>query len=531
MGALTWDLRRAVSAAAVVAVAVLCGLPLLGLGLELEALGGMVMSGWFRSGALLGRSVCLAAAAGALAMMLGVCTALAVRRLRGKLRQLLVMVLIVPLLLPSYIQALTWGNLVSGHRWLARALTADSSLMGSLMSVWVLALSYYPVVMLLVLAALGRWDQRFTWSAWANGVGPRGVRRLRARYLGLPAVTGAFVVVLLAFADFAVPDFFQVRTYATEIFIQVSSYLDTRSAMILALPVMATALLVFWALTRAAGRFALMSSYGTPVVRADDLPQHTGRPRRTVSPGLLAAWLFAALLVLTPLLNLVRMAGGGRVMIKAVAMVREDAITGFGIAFAVAFLAVLINVFAAYSFQRRTFPQASWTRMLPALLFAVPSSLVALAAIRAWNGSTVGGWAYDCGLVLLLVTTARWMPVSLEILVSGWRQLAPIQEAAADAHGIKWHRTLRGVLLPQLWPALTAAFLLTLIFAFNELTLMTLLAPPGISTLPLRLFQTVHYGPESLLAAICLWHILFLLIPVAVLLVVLPRWRGVRVGI
>jgi uncharacterized membrane protein YbhN (UPF0104 family) len=42
----------------------------------------------------------------------------------------------------------------------------------------------------------------------------------------------------------------------------------------------------------------------------------------------------------------------------------------------------------------------------------------------------------------------------------------------------------------------------------------------------LRLFQTVHYGPESLLAAICLWHIVFLLIPVLALLVVLPRWRG-----
>jgi ABC-type Fe3+ transport system permease subunit len=116
------------------------------------------------------------------------------------------------------------------------------------------------------------------------------------------------------------------------------------------------------------------------------------------------------------------------------------------------------------------------------------------------------------------------LPVSLEILHSGWRQVGPAQEEAAHANGIAWGAALYRVLLPQLRPALLSAFLLTTVLVFNELTLVTLLAPPGMSTLPLRVFQTVHYGPETLLAAICLWHIVFLVVPAAALLVVSRRW-------
>jgi iron(III) transport system permease protein len=375
--------------------------------------------------------------------------------------------------------------------------------------------------MLLILAALRRWDERFTWSAWAHGQGPGAVQRLRWRYLQTPVLAGGFVVFLLAFSDFAVPDFFQQRTYATAIFIQVSSYLETGSAMALALPVVAVSLLIFWALMRASARLALTSSYGTPVtVRAADARS------RSASRGFLIGVLLAALLVVAPLINLVRMAGSVRVGMKAFAMVREEALTGYILALLTAVLTVVISLFAAYAFQRRVFSRGSWIRLLPAAIFAVPTSLLGLVAIRAGNNSSGAGWAYDCGLVLLLVMTARWMPISLEILASGWRQIGSAQEEAAAACGVGWPKTLLRILLPQLVPALFAALALTTVFAFNELTLVTLLAPPGFSTLPLRIFQTVHYGPESLLAAICLWQIVFLLAPAIVLLVIARRWQS-----
>src|SRR5262249_42406982 len=94
------------------------------------------------------------------------------------------------------------------------------------------------------------------------------------------------------------------------------------------------------------------------------------------------------------------------------------------------------------------------------------------------------------------------------------------------AHGVGWLTTVGRILLPQLLPAAAVAFLLTFIFAFNDLTLVTLLSPPGFSTVPLRIFQTVHYGPDSLLAGICLWQALVLAVPISLLAWAARRFQG-----
>jgi iron(III) transport system permease protein len=514
MAALTWDSRNVLAAVCGALIAGLCGIPLLYL--IVEGLRGADVRLWVPSGALLARSLGLGAAAALLATILGGVAALALHDCQRRWKGALLVVLVIPLLLPSYIHALTWSNLVSGSHWLQRSLAPRSS-----PSVWVLAVSYYPIALLLVLAALRRWDERFTWSAWANGRGPGGVGELRRRYLRTPVLTGVFVISLLAFADFAVPDYFQLPTYATEIFVQISAYLDTSRAMALVLPVLAVSALLFWALARASGRLTLTSSYGTNVI----VPS----PKVALGPSLRACGiglLLATVLVALPLGNLLRMARGPHVIEKALEMVWPDAVAGYALALPTAALAVLIGLFSAYVAQRSPLRAAQWIRVVPAALFAVPASLLGLLSIRVWNQSSALGWAYDCGLALLLALLARWLPVSLEILLSGWRQVGRPQEEAAHANGIPWGRALYRILLPQLRPALSLAFLLTTVFVFNELTLVTLLAPPGMSTLPLRVFQTVHYGPESLLAAICLWHLAFLLVPAAALLAVSRRWLG-----
>jgi iron(III) transport system permease protein len=519
MAALTWDGRNVLTAVSCVLVAGLCGFPLLYL--MVEGVGSADVGLWVSSGALLARSLGLGAAAALLATILGGVAALALHECPRRWKGVLLVVLVIPVLLPSYIHALTWSNLLSGSHWLRRSLAPRSSPTGWAVSVWVLAVSYYPIALLLILAALRRWDERFTWSAWANGRGPNGVGELRRRYLRAPVLTGVFVIFLLAFADFAVPDYFQLPTYATEIFVQISGYLDTSRAMALVLPVLAVSALLFWALARASGRLTLTSSYGTSVM-VPSAKVDPGPSWRACGTGL----LLAGVLVAVPLGNLLHMAREPRVIGIALEMVWPDAVAGYALALPTAALAVVIGLFSAYAAQRSSLRAAQWIRVVPAALFAVPASLLGLLTIRVWNQSSALGWAYDCGLALLLALLARWLPVSLEILLSGWRQVGRPQEEAAHANGIPWARALYRVLLPQLRPALSLAFLLTTIFAFNELTLVTLLAPPGMSTLPLRVFQTVHYGPESLLAAICLWHLAFLLVPAAALLAVSRRWLG-----
>lgn len=517
MAVLSWDSRTTAAALSGALVVAICGVPVVWLAFEAVANADLMI--WTRSAALLARSLILSLLAAALATGLGAAAAGALNRV-DRQRGVLIGLLVIPLLIPSYIHALSWSGLLSDSRWLRRAAGPVTDMASWSLSIWVLTVSYYPVAMLVILAALRRWDDRFTWSAWAHGQGPDAVRRLRMQYLRAPALAAFLVIFLLVFGDFAVPDFFQIDTYATRIFVQVSSYLDTSGAMGLVVPVMIVVLVGFGVLARMSARLALMGSYGLPAVERS--------PREMSRSPWMARVLAGALvlsIVIIPLGSLVRMTGTAHVLPKALSMIKDDAATGYLLALSVAALTVVIALFAAYALQRRLLPGGLWIRLLVCLLFAVPASLLGLWAIRAWNQSSLLGWGYDCGLALLLALSARWLPLGLELLIIAWRQVGSPQEEAALACGVAWLPTLRRILLPQLGPALGVAFLLITVFSFNELTLVTLLAPPGLSTLTLRMFQTVHYGSPSLLAAICLWHVVFLLVPIAALLLVMRRWQ------
>ena len=522
MAVVAWDRRNVLAATSVAAVGVLCGVPLLLLLTETLLNIGASLSVQAH-GALL-RSVLLAGTAALLATLSGAVIAFQLERVSPRWRGVWIALLALPLFLPSYIHALGWSTLVSSARWLDRSAIPAENLAGWVLSVWVLTVSYGPIATLALVSALRRWDRRFTHAAWSHGLPPSSEARLRIRYLIAPAGAASLVIFLLAFADFAVPDFFQVQTYATEIFVRVSGYLDTASAIGLSLPVLAISAAAFLLLMRASSRLSLHASYGT---RGDTSAPHEGeRSKGTASLVLLVA----AAVVLLPIAQLVRMVDDVSVMVTAFRMIASEIVTSYAIASGVAALIVLVALSASYVSTRRIAPAGPWLRVLPAVLFALPASLLGLLAIRLWNQSGALGWAYDVGAVLAIALLARWLPLGMEVLGYAWRQVGVAQENAAMASGIGWGTTVRRVLLPQIWPAAMTVFVLALVVVFNELTLVTLLAPPGFSTVPLRIFQTVHYGPQTLLAAISVWQVLLLLVPVALLFAVARRSYGRALG-
>jgi iron(III) transport system permease protein len=525
MAFVTWDRRNALAAASVVAIGTLCGIPLVAV--LADGLANAVANPSVPPYATLTRSVLQAGVAAILATFLGALIAFQIDKLRRPLGEVMLAICALPLLLPSYIHALGWSGILSSARWLDRSAVPGDNATGWALSVWVLAMSYGPIATLTLLASLRRWDRRFTLSAWSHGLTPRAELRLRLRYLAAPATAATLVIFLLAFADFAVPDFFQVQTYGTDIFVRVSSYLDTAGATALALPVLGIAAIAFIVLARTTNRISLHSSYGAQLAAAPAREREA-----TSSPPL--QWIvltFVTAVVFLPLAQLVRTVGGTKVMSMGFRMIAGDASTSYAIAAGVAALVVTISLGASYVAVRRLAPAGPWLRVVPAVLFALPASLLGLLAIRLWNHSGPAGWAYDAGGVLVIALMARWLPVSMEVLGSAWRQIGASQENAAIASGIPWGAAAWHVLVPQMLPATITAFALSMIFIFNELTLVTLLAPPGVSTIPLRIFQTVHYGPASLLAAICLWQVLLLAVPIALLFSVVSESHGRLFGL
>ena len=79
------------------------------------------------------------------------------------------------------------------------------------------------------------------------------------------------------------------------------------------------------------------------------------------------------------------------------------------------------------------------------------------------------------------------------------------------------HRTIRGIVLPQMRFGIAAAWVVGFVLAFGELGVSVLVAPPGETTLPIRVYTIIANTPASQVAALALLQALVIFAPVAAL--------------
>jgi spermidine/putrescine transport system permease protein len=71
-----------------------------------------------------------------------------------------------------------------------------------------------------------------------------------------------------------------------------------------------------------------------------------------------------------------------------------------------------------------------------------------------------------------------------------------LEEASADLGASRWG-TFRQVTLPQLYPAMLAAVLLSFTFSFDDVVLSSFVSGPGSTTLPVEIFSSLRFGLTS----------------------------------
>jgi ABC-type spermidine/putrescine transport system permease subunit II len=113
---------------------------------------------------------------------------------------------------------------------------------------------------------------------------------------------------------------------------------------------------------------------------------------------------------------------------------------------------------------------------------------------------------YDSNFAPWLVQTLRTLPIATLIL---WPALASIPQGMLDTaatDGTGWWGQLFRIAVPQRWPAIAAAWLISFTVAIGELAATILVMPPqrGATALSIQVFQLLHYGVDDRVAAICL---------------------------
>jgi len=451
-----------------------------------------------RRATLLLRSLALAAGVALLDMTLGVLLVSASWRWRRPWLRWLPLALLA---LPPTIHALAWNEVLT---------RLGVRLAGPWVSLWVSAMALLPVGVGMALVSLETVARPLVDAA-------RTCRRdlvvLARVVLPLAApllVAGGGIIFLLSLMDYSLPSLYGVNVYALEIFAEFSASYAPARALLLAAPLLLTAVGLLYGgqclLRRATQQNSWrLAPWSTP-------PQFPGAfaLAQQLAVTLWGVQIALPLLVLAAL----TVSRGERLAVVA-ATVSGPAAREFGFSLGIAGAAALLSAplsAMALSWltatRRRTQRRSTgWLLFLPA---ALPAPLVGVGLIAFWNRPGLGT-LYPSLALPVLAALARFTPFATLALMAQLRRVDPLLwdaarvfESGGGRIGSGALRTLLRVQLPLALPGVLAGMCLVFALTLGELGATLLVAPPGQSTLTLRIYNYLHYGASDSVAGLCL---------------------------
>jgi iron(III) transport system permease protein len=468
--------------------------------------------------------LCLAVCA--VSLPLGTLLALLLMRTDIPLKRATLLLVVALLFMPLYLYAAAWD---AGFGKLGWATLLNGALDAPLLNRWTAAIWIHGTwsvawVTLIVASALRLTEPELEEQAWLDGTAWQVFLSVTLRR-ALPGVMMAAIWVTLTTAsEMVVTDLYQIRTLAEELYTGFAMVDDPGSTFGL------TAALLF---TGALASLAVIL-LNAVMVAAEHIPVRTPRIfslGRYRSALVLTVTLFLLILAGIPFGNLafqagtvVEQVGGGPVRSWSLWQFFEILVPLPGtwdgaavVRFHQQFLwTITIGVCSASAAMLIAIPlgwlaRAGGIRLAPAMFFAAiglatmgPLLGVALIWIFTRSDHPAVVWLYDRTILAPVVAvTLRSMPLPILIATTAFGSLSPSMLDAASIDGTgPIHRMIR-IGARQRLPALGLAWLIAFAVACGELSASILVVPPGVSTIPIRVFGLLHAGVGNEVAAIC----------------------------
>jgi iron(III) transport system permease protein len=455
------------------------------------------------------------------ATAVGVPLGIALARVPFRGRALIRLALAAPALLPPYVVGLAWVYL-GGSRGVIQTVTGQD-----LLSTWtyslpgavlVLGIVFYPLSMLATEVAMRRIDSRLEEAALIDAPPRRVLWRITLPLAAPGILAAALVIFVLAVSEFGVPGLLRVRVYTTEVFTAFAALYDFARATLLSLPL----LILSGAVATAAAVL-----FGERLVST--------RRRTGGAPLELDAWRTSARLAILvvvlvalglPTAILLSEALGARSMAAVLTGSGRAIANSLTLSAAGATVVVAVAFWLGYARARAGRRVGHVADILLIVLFAVPSTVVGVGLIGIWNRPGLLGLAYATDAMFLLAYLARFLPIAVLILAASTRYVPASHEEAAAVSGAGWLRTMARIVLPQIRLGMATAWVITFVLAFGELGVSILVAPPGESTLPIRIYTIIANTPSSNVASLALLQTLVIFAPLGVLATVGSRREG-----
>ncbi|MCK4627753.1 MAG: 6-bladed beta-propeller [Sedimentisphaerales bacterium] len=470
---------------------------------------------------LLFRSFGLAFIIAAAAVLLGYIPGLLLGTLgigRGMGRDLVLLLLLAPLVLPRYVLYYAWGLLLSPTTELGQYIAARGELarfVGTITSLVVLILWYWPLAALLI----GQGRRNIDRQIWdcarldANALGR--FKEITLPLMGRTLLLAFGVCFVLSLSEFTTFHLAGIQTIGTELAVMYELTGSESYVARTAWPIAAAAIILAITMVKSSRPPAL----STPVI--DTAECESGRWQWVI-----LITLFGISLV-GPLLLLVGNVTGTQAFRQFFKLHLDELGWSAAIASAAAGMAHLIAV-GSLSLERNSRTGRWLSLVIQSTIFLamlVPGSLVAVSLLKVLTACQVPVAFRQSWFIVSAGQAARFSGISLILLfLIRHRQDRQLSEMASldGASRLKawWY-----VHLPGTWPVFVGSFLLVFMFGMTELSTTMVLLPAGLPNFAQRLLNQMHYARDQQVIASCLILIGFFLLLTAALVLLLRLIR------
>jgi iron(III) transport system permease protein len=444
---------------------------------------------------LFSRSLLLSAAVTTACVLLGVPLGVLFARADVPLRRMLIATHLSVAFLPPFLPALGWFHLFGRQGFIGRDFTADA-LFSEVGTIGVLTTCFVPIVSALTALGVAGVDE----SLEEAGRVSVGRFRTAAQVLvpcAAPAISlAALVVFALTFSELGVPMFLGVDVYPTVVFARLGGMdFAPGEAAVFTLPLVAVALTLAGLERRFAGRRALAAIGGI---------RGTRRPLFAFKGSLLVGPVLAALTSLAPIAALLfatDLGDGSAELLRWIGDTPWNSLRSSAVAAAIM---TVIAVVLGREIAFRT-PIGAWSNTIATIAFLMPSSILGVGIVAAWNRETTG-WLYGTFAILVIGFVARYGAVAIRTYAAVLTQIPTSLDEAARVAGANYLERL-GLMFGMTRLGVAGIFFLALVFALRDLETAVLYYPPGGQPLTVRIFTLEANGPSDVIAALAVLHV------------------------
>ncbi len=419
--------------------------------------------------------------------------------------------LLAPMMTPPYIAALSYILIFQPAGFADRLLVLPESLRRWFFCfsgvTLVMALSTFGYVALATEAGLRAISQRLELAAVQLGASRRRVFLTVVLPLLLPALLNAGVLVFLdALSNFGVPAVLGSRANLALLPAEIYHLLTSWPVNVPLATALSSLLCLFAMISVFTTRWLTRHNHGKGQ-RAFAPHEHPLRPWQS-----LLAWIWiGGLFLLSTLLPYGAMIGMSLIgrweagaplwttehyaaIFAADSGGRAALFTSLRLSLGAATVCVGVGGMIAYTAARAQ----GWVRgcidTLAVLPRVLPKIVMAVGLILAWNAPWIRVNVYGTVGMLLLAYVVIYITDALNFGAASMAQINRGLETAAEQLGAGRLRIFVQVVLPQLGPALAAAWLTTFIVCMRELVASLLLLPPGMDTTATFVFNQFEQG-------------------------------------